>query len=170
MATSEGHPQSLSPSLWGLVSVGSFQSALITRAKTPHAGTQHWTCSTVFSTYICVRLRETSQAHRSSHTWPVAGEPHSHGSQRDTNDGSPEALDRCQQLTSTFLVGRWMDGHQGPGSSPTGAQGDSGMDGGTHRSVQSGTGTGKQQFPLVSPRHGGHQGPMTSPLAKCKSW
>ena len=33
-----------------------------------------------------------------------------------------------------------MDGHQGPGSSPTGAQGDSGMDGGTHGSVQSGTG------------------------------
>ena len=28
-------------------------------------------------------------------------------------------------------------------------------------------GIAKQQFPLVSPRHGGHQGPMTSPLAMC---
>ena len=28
-------------------------------------------------------------------------------------------------------------------------------------------GIAKQQFPLVPPRHGSHQGPMTSPLAMC---
>ena len=44
------------PGLHGVLSVCPHHK----RAKTAHAGTQQWTCSSVFSTYICLRHRETS--------------------------------------------------------------------------------------------------------------